>query len=63
MQIKLTIDGKLVDPESLHPSKKLSADELKHLATKTSDAIERKKQLEEKHLNDAVRKVKMEQST
>ncbi|MBN3229406.1 MULTISPECIES: hypothetical protein [Pectobacterium] len=60
MQIKLTIDGKLVDPKSPLLSERLSADELKHLVAETSNTIERKKLAEKKHLNDVIRKVKME---
>lgn len=59
MKIELTIDRKLVDPDSWRLTESLSAAELKKLVSDTCNAIEHEKLREEQSLNDAIRDLKL----
>jgi len=59
MKVELTLDGKLIDPDSWRLKERLSATALKKLGSDTCSAIEHEKRMKEQSLNDAIRDLKL----
>lgn len=59
MKVELTIDGKLIDPDSWRLTEMLSATEFKKLISDTCNAIEHDKRMKEQSLSYAIKDLKL----